>query len=134
LDKISERPLTGFGAKIRKSVIQGSDILPDHIKKNFGHFHNSYIEFTLAYGLVGLVFLLSVFIWVNYRMYHIAKNDKRYKSIWYFTFYGSVFMAVINIFESYVFFWTGVYSMSILLAPAYSLHLADLYKNKVLNQ
>ena len=67
-------------------------------------------------------------------MYQIAKSDNRYKSIWYFTFYGSVFMAVINVFESYVFFWSGVYSMSILLAPAYSLHLADLYKKKVQNQ
>ncbi|MCJ8314473.1 MAG: O-antigen ligase family protein [Saccharospirillaceae bacterium] len=134
LDKILERPFTGFGANVRKSVIQDSDKLPNHIKKNFGHFHNSYIEFTLAYGLIGLVFLLYIFIWINYRMYQIAKNDNRYKSIWYFTFYGSVFMAVINVFESYVFFWSGVYSMSILLAPAYSLHLADLYKNKVQNQ
>ena len=134
LDKIAEHPFIGFGAKARKGVIRDSIKLPDHIKNTYGHFHNSYIEFTLAYGLIGLGFLLYLFIWTNYRMYQLTKKDGRYQSIWYFTFYGTIFMAVINVFESFVFFWSGIYAMSVLLAPAYSLHLADVYKNKVSDQ
>ena len=127
---IAKKPLHGWGGGVRESVIQQSDF-SERIKNAYGHFHNSYIEFTLAFGLCALLFLLFIFIWLNRRMWQISRQDTVYKPIWQMTFYGSLFMAVINCFESYVFFWSGVYAMALLLAPAYSLHLADVYKNAV---
>lgn len=123
---IREKPLHGWGGKAAEQVILQSNF-PDNIKKAFGHFHNSYIEFTLAYGLIGLIFILLIYSWVNRQIYLLAKENAKYQGIWLFTLYGSLYLMVINISESYVFFSTGAYATAFLLAPAYSLYLSKLY-------
>jgi len=127
---IKEKPLHGWGGGVRTHVIQDSNF-SDKIKKHIGHFHNSYIEFTLAYGVLGLFFVVFIYYWVNRSIYLLSHQNFRFRGVWYFTLYGSIFMAIINIFESYVFFRTGVYATAVLLAPAYSLYLSNVYQTSV---
>ena len=125
---IKEKPLHGWGGRVRTHVIQDSNF-SDDIKEHYGHFHNSYVEFTLAYGLIGLLYVLFIYYWVNKHIYLLSSHSARYRGVWYFTLYGSVFMAIINVFESYIFFRSGVYATAVLLAPAYSLYLSNIYNS-----
>jgi len=123
---IAQKPLQGWGSQAAKHILQEASLFED-INIVFGHFHNSYIEFAVSYGLTGLSFLLFIFIWLNRRIYLICKRKPELIAVWYYTFYGSLFMAVINVFESFVFWGSGTYTMAILLAPAYTIHLSELY-------
>lgn len=122
---IGQRPLVGWGGSVRGAVIESSGRLPRHIKEQFGHFHNSYIEFTLAYGLIGLSIILAM-------LYELLKQTKlkfdstiNDKPINTFTVYMFVLLAVMNLFESYFFFWSGVFVGSVAFAPIYSQSLAN---------
>ena len=121
---IKERPAHGWGGKVNSYVFELSNF-PDRIKQ-FGHFHNSFIEFTLAYGVIGLSIILFLFYWINRKIYLLSKASIQYNGVWLFTFYGSIYALFINLFESYLFYSIGVYTTVVLFAPAYSLYLENL--------
>lgn len=126
---IKQKPLHGWGGDVRTEVIKQSD-LPSRVKR-LNHFHNSYVDFALSYGLFGLGFIVFIFLWVNRRMYLLSKQNPSLKGVWFFTFYGSIYFMIVNITESYLLFGTGLYAMAVLLAPAYSLHLSSVYSRHV---
>ncbi|MDN3649326.1 O-antigen ligase family protein [Reinekea marina] len=112
-EMISEKPLIGYGAKVRLSAIQESDF-PSFIKQSFGHFHNSYIEFTLGFGLLGLFIALAPF-------YFIVKYSSIANiGLSAFSVYGLIVFSVMNFFESYLFFWMGPFICLILCSPILS--------------
>ncbi|WP_162824632.1 O-antigen ligase family protein [Saccharospirillum mangrovi] len=117
---IMERPLTGWGGNVRSTVIDTSDRLPKQVKARFGHFHNVYIEFTLAYGLLGLAVALAPFFWCISTGWRYLHDGKLPLDLLAFTAYGSLLLAVMSTFESYLFFWSGAYVMTVLLTPIYS--------------
>ena len=121
---IKEKPIHGWGGKANSDVLKSSNF-PESIKK-MGHLHNSYFEFTLAYGLAGLALIFYMFYWVNRQAYLLAKSKKKYESIWLYTFYGTLFTAGMSLFESHLYYSIGVYTTAILLAPAYGLYLSKL--------
>jgi O-antigen ligase len=123
-DWIVERPLIGWGGDVNGPVIETSDRLSDSIKNNFGHFHNTAIEFTLAYGLLGLALLLTHYITMAKNAYGMTQNNAATAPVGLFTLYSLVFMAIINQFESFLFFYSGVFANSVAFAPIYSLILA----------
>lgn len=124
---IAERPIIGWGGDVRKTVIDSSERLPDNIKRAFGHFHNSYIEFTLAYGLVGLMVLLTLLYTLLQQTMDRGQLSAGTQSLATNTFslYSIILLAIMNMFESYLFFWSGVYVASIVFAPRYSQELAS---------
>lgn len=123
---IAERPIIGWGGDVRKTVIDSSERLPDNIKQQYGHFHNSYIEFTLSYGLVGLIVLLTLLYTLLKQTRGSGKPSAANQSlaIDLFAWYSIILLAIMNVFESYLFFWSGVYVASIVFAPRYSQELA----------
>ncbi|MEX1214270.1 O-antigen ligase family protein [Saccharospirillum sp.] len=123
-DWIVERPLIGWGGDVNGPVIETSDRLTDSIKNNFGHFHNTAIEFTLAYGLLGLALLLALYITLAKNAYEMTRTNTATAPIGLFTLYTLVFMAIINQFESFLFFYSGVFANSVAFAPIYSIMLA----------
>jgi O-antigen ligase len=116
LDWIKQKPLIGYGGSVRQHVIQDSDLLSPFIKEHFGHFHNSFIEISLAYGLLGLILVLAPFA-LGLRYLKNSLIDEPVKN---FFLYGSVLFLVMNVFESYLFFWTGPYVLTFLLGPYFS--------------
>src|SRR5699024_240126 len=59
ISKIKEKPWIGWGAESRKLLLQDAG-LPSKIKGRFDHFHNSYLELIVAYGLIGFFIILWI--------------------------------------------------------------------------
>jgi len=105
-DKIKERPILGWGANSRKALIQEGPF-PDSIKQRFGHFHNSYIELLLAYGLVGFLCVSFVTFLLLKGAWRAAKRGDTYFGLGVLSAWA--FFMVANFFESYVIFNSGIY-------------------------
>jgi O-antigen ligase len=125
LEWIAERPVTGWGRKARSDVIQLSDRFPDNIKAQFGHLHNGYLEVLLGFGAVGFIFICI--LWgVLLRRIKLAAS----KDLYAFAFYSSVFILVLNMFESFFVKSSGVFAMSLFMAAGYSQYLAKSLHGK----
>lgn len=123
IEWIKQRPLIGWGGEVNKHVFAKAADSVLHNREGLGHFHNSYIDIALAYGLLGLSIIAYLFIWSNYRAWQLYKKNALPKDILIFTFLGTCFMAIINLFESYLFMGSGIHVLAIILAPFYSLNL-----------
>lgn len=120
---IREKPLIGWGGAVRSDVINQSDVLPDRIKRQYNHFHNVYIEFTLAYGLIGLAWLLYLFYWTARKVFELKKQGECPSDLATYTLFSVCLLGIMGFFESYLFFWSGAYVTLFVLGPAYSIIL-----------
>ncbi len=117
--KTLERPIIGWGGEARRDLIVNSDsIKKSQIHKGLQHAHNAWLEFGLAYGLLGIL-LLSTLIYklvglflLNWKSNHIPTHIVIYSVI------GLIFLSIMNLFESYLFFWQGGYLVTWIAAPA----------------
>ena len=116
---IGKRPLTGWGRKARIDVIQMSDRFPDSIKATFGHLHNGYLEILIGTGFLGLIFITALMIALLKRIKSVSENH-----FYPIAFYGTVFFLVLNLFESFFFYWSGQFALSVIMAAGYSQYLA----------
>lgn len=125
IDMIAQRPLLGWGE-------QGIDYLFNHIKYNqahyqalnFGHLHNLYLEITLQYGLLGLAAYFYLLIWFTKNAWFAWKRGDMPGDVLLFLYAFLCFWSVVNLFESYLIFWTGVFLFNIVLAGG----LAHIWK------
>lgn len=114
LAKIAERPLLGWGNKGQRISIDQNDWMPENIKQNFGHLHNIYLSILNNYGLVGLAFYFALFGWVMVKILKAVSKKQLDKDIGNFVIIAFTFWSVVNLFESYLFFWTGVFCIQVL--------------------
>ncbi|WP_348815928.1 O-antigen ligase family protein [Halomonas sp. H10-59] len=115
LEWFKDRPLLGWGGQARGLVIDHSPNLPDFIKENYGHLHNFTIEVVVAYGVLGFLLMMLLALWMVYAVWcswkaGIMPNDM---ALFLVTFF--VYWAVVNQFESYNSFSTGVYVHNVIL-------------------
>ncbi|MCW4152630.1 O-antigen ligase family protein [Halomonas sp. 18H] len=106
LDKIQERPLTGWGAKSRGALIDEGPF-PDWLKDRFGHFHNSYLELLLAYGVLGLAAIAILTAMILKGTVTLLNTPHKHWGVGLLVSW--VFFFIINVFESYVIFNSGMY-------------------------
>ena len=117
IDMIAQRPLIGWGE-------QGVEYLFDNIEYNqahyqalnFGHLHNLYLEITLQYGLVGLAAYAYLLIWFIANSWFAWKRGDMPGDVLLFLYAFLCFWSVINLFESYLIFWTGVFLFNVVMA------------------
>jgi O-antigen ligase len=114
---IKERPLTGWGGDVRDTAISTAGNLSRYVECCIRHFHNTFFEFTIAYGFAGLFTLLALFIYLLVKSVHLWKVDNASTMLVTFTFLITLYYFVINMFESYIFFWSGAFIISIAYAP-----------------
>lgn len=125
IDMIGQRPLLGWGE-------QGVDYLFNHIKYNqahyqalnFGHLHNLYLEITLQYGLLGLAAYVYLLTWFTKNAWIAWKRGDMPGDVLLFFYAFVCFWSVINLFESYLIFWTGVFLFNVVMAGC----LAHIWK------
>lgn len=120
---IMQRPMTGWGPKSRKLLIDQSD-LPKRIKRRYGHFHNSYIEITLAYGLMGLGLVGLLVGIVGYRTWWAWRRGLMPDDAFYFFSAFFIYWAIVNMAESYVIYSSGYYINALVGGGAYTFYLA----------
>lgn len=106
---IAERPIVGWGGDGRSLAIDETQWLPQWVKDQYGHLHNYFLELWVAYGLLGvsvfavLVFLVGRGTWLAWRG-GVMPNDM---ALFSFSFF--IYWVIVNQFESYLSFWTGVF-------------------------
>lgn len=120
LDKIEERPLTGWGPQSRKPLIDEGPF-PGWVKERYGHFHNSYIEITLAYGVLGIALLSLLTLYIMKGVFRLSRSGHHYFYVGLLSSF--VFFAVVNFFESYLIFRTGIYFYVIIGGVGMSFYL-----------
>ncbi|WP_168709039.1 O-antigen ligase family protein [Onishia niordana] len=127
IEKIRERPLTGWGAESRKPLIDEGPF-PDHVRERFGHFHNGYIDITLAYGLIGFG-LLSILTVIALK--GVSRLWGAGQPILFFGLLASwALFFIVNIFESYVIFRTGMYIYLVLGGIGVSFYLFGVKRHE----
>ncbi|WP_081711977.1 O-antigen ligase family protein [Halomonas sp. PBN3] len=106
---IAERPVFGWGSKGRSLVMEQTPWLPQDIKDQFGHLHNFMIEIWVAYGLLGVLLILTLMFWVGRGSWLAWRGGVMPSDIALFGTAFFIYWVVVNQFESYNSFWTGVY-------------------------
>lgn len=112
---IKERPFVGWGSEGRGLVIEQTEWLPDYTKREFNHLHNFFLEVWVAYGLLGLTVIGALAIWVGRATWlawqgGVLPSDMAIFGVCFF-----IYWLIINQFESYNSFWTGVYVHNMVL-------------------
>lgn len=129
IDKTTNYPLLGMGAESRFDAILKTPNISKGLEKRFHHFHNSFFEFTVAYGLPGLVLLIAFLYKITPRKFSKKYDRNSYQeSFIYLALF--IFIITVNIFESYLFFWQGPYTLFIIFTP----FIAIRYINKLLKK
>lgn len=105
---IAERPLFGWGAGARNRILGDSNNIDVGGLK---HFHNLYIEFLVAYGALGFLFLLVLVLCPFLLVRNGCSNERQFALISIF------FIGLCSLFESYLFFNEGVLILTVILAP-----------------
>jgi len=114
-DFIKEKPVFGWGSNGRSLVMKHTEWLPDKIRKEFGHLHNTYIEMLVNFGIIGLTFYLFMWIYMMKSLFKEIKKGKIGKDIGYFFMSFLCFWSIMNCFEAYQNFWTGVFYFTVFM-------------------
>lgn len=113
---IKEKPIFGWGSNGQTLVMKHTKWLPDDIRKNFGHLHNTYIEILVNFGALGFIFY--VFMWCYFsKLVHKAVREKKLdEDIGYFFASFLCFWIIMNCFEAYQNYWTGTFCLQVIMA------------------
>lgn len=109
LEWIQERPLVGWGEEARNLVIDHTPWLPPFVKERFGHLHNFLLEIWVAYGLLGVGVIATLAIWIGLRTWQAWRAGIMPGDMALFAMSFFVYWMVVNQFEAYNAFWTGVF-------------------------
>lgn len=122
---IAERPITGWGDSGPGAVITESERFTDEFKSRFGHIHNSIIEILLMNGVLGLALFTGLFLWIYYCLWRCWRSGSVPDSFFVFGVAFLVFWGTMNLFESYLIFWSGTYIDAIVLGGLYTYCLSN---------
>ena len=117
-------PLVGWGENGKNLAIKESSALPESVRNEFGHLHNSYMETLVNNGILGLAFLIALHVWIGGTVIK-ACRQKGIKDVQFFSLVAGTLWLTANFFESFMFYRTGVMvfgisSASLLAASGYN--------------
>ena len=113
LELIKEKPLLGYGGATKKHLIKIST-MPEAAITGFGHFHNSYLELAVAYGLGAPVVFIAILLFLLIRALKARKNGHLSIEFTCFSVSWVTFFFIVNLFESYVMYRTGYFLLMLL--------------------
>lgn len=106
---IAEKPILGWGPRGGALVMKKTEWLQSYTGGRFGHLHSSYFEVATRYGLAGMAIYFALALWFGVRLW-VAWRHGRVQNdfaLFFLCFFG--YWLVANMFESYLFYWTGTY-------------------------
>ncbi len=118
LTLIEDQPLLGFGPATIAELLKKKEIT-DFIGTKIGHFHSSYLDLALGFGLSATVFLLLVLGSIYYLLVHKRLTGEINEKAFILGTVWIVYFAVMNFFESYVFYRTGYSSFCLFIGILY---------------
>lgn len=119
-DWIMEKPLMGWGGRGSRPLIRNSDLFSESFKRQFNHLHNSYLQVLVEIGFIGAAFITALIIIFGKATIKSYQRKTIPLDALLFTWAFFVFWAVVNIFESYIIYETGIYLVAIVAGFAYS--------------
>lgn len=128
---IAERPIIGWGDEGRSLVIKETVWLPEFVRVNFGHLHNYFLEVWVAYGLLGLLVIAALAFWVGRGVLLAWKKDLIPTDIMAFSVAFFIFWVIVNQFESYSSFSSGIFVFNVVLAGVVTHVWRINYINKI---
>jgi len=112
-------PWFGTGDGSRSLVITESHVLPDYIKSEFRHLHNSNFETAVSYGAVGLIF---TYVLMFYPVYKAVKSNAptliKGIAISFLTYW-----LIVNNFESFLYMRSGQWVFNTFFGAIYTFSL-----------
>lgn len=112
---IEERPLVGWGSEGRGLVMEHTSWLPEHVRNTFGHLHNFLLEIWVAYGLLGVLVIAALAVWVGWATWRAWRGGALPGDMALFGVGFFCYWMVVNQFEAYSAFWTGVYAHNLVV-------------------
>ena len=114
IDWIGKRPFLGWGGNGRNAVVNATPELSNYEKERFGHLHNSYLDTVVNFGVAGLLVMFSLFYIIHRRVLSFVRENPSSVDVLYFWILFLAYWMIANIFESYMFYSTGTYILSII--------------------
>lgn len=102
-------PLVGWGGQGRGLVMDHTEWLPERVSEKYGHLHNYFIEIWVAYGMLGLAVIGALAFWIGLATWRAWRAGALPGDLALFGGGFFIYWMVVNQFESYNSFWTGVY-------------------------
>ena len=115
LEWFAERPIVGWGGEGRGLVIDHTDWLPQSVKEEYGHLHNTLLDFVVSYGLLGLSVIIVLVIWTGLGSWKAWREGVMPTEVFAFGWAFFVYYFIVSLFESYSFFWTGSYIQNVVM-------------------
>jgi O-antigen ligase len=119
LELIEDRPLLGYGPATKSELLKKKKIT-DFIGTQFGHFHSSYLDLAIGFGLPGTFFFLLLLVSIYYSFVKRWITGEVNEKIIIFISVWIIYFAVMNIFESYVFYRTGYSSFTLFVGVMFA--------------
>lgn len=113
LDWIVQRPLFGWGGNGRRMVVAATPELTKAEIGRFGHLHNSYLDTLVNYGLAGLLVWFCLLGWLSTSVARAWRDGQLADDWLLFWLAFLLYWLVINMFESYMYYHTGVYAFAL---------------------
>jgi O-antigen ligase len=121
---IQDRPILGSGQDVRDDVVSLSKRIPDNIRTSINHLHNSFIEITLSYGIIGLALILFTFYWLLHSTSKFVPLGQ-FNEIRLIALLFLIYWFVVNNFESFLFSTTGLLVHNIMFGSIYTFYLTN---------
>ena len=112
---IEERPLVGWGENGRSLAVKETDWLPEYTRENYGHLHNTFLEVFVSYGLMGIVLAAALAWWIGRGTLRAWRAGIMPGDMAFFSAAFFIYWVIINQFEAYLSFWSGVYVHNIIV-------------------
>lgn len=124
LPYMPRNPLFGWGGSCIPKMIVENPLLEKVPLGEIRHLHNYHITLYLCYGISGFLLVNGIYIWLLISLYRIRKQITNGDD-WFLLSVGFVvYWLVINCFENFNGFWTGVFCHNLILGCIYSRCLA----------
>ncbi len=122
---IYQKPLLGWGSNGVPDKIKNSDLIKGGISAEFGHLHNYHIRLIVCYGLVGFILVNGVYVWFIVSGYKI-RNEISFGNEWLLLSVCFLsYWLVINCFEGFNAFWSGVFCHNLIVGCLYANYLGE---------
>lgn len=122
LEWIANRPVLGWGGNGRDLVVKHTDRLTEENKMIFRHLHNSYLDTLVNYGMLGLACMLLLFGYLVFIAWTLYQSGVLTLGVLLSAGSLLVYTLVVNCFESYMYYSSGKYVLTMLGGGLLSLY------------
>jgi len=127
MEWVADHPVFGLGRNGGVIVMKNTEWLQVHTGGGFGHMHNSAIDFLVRYGAFGLGIYFVLMGWTTKEAHRAWKRGVMPTDFYVFFWLFFVFYVFVNMFESFMFYTTGILPFTVVMAGL----LGFIWRNRI---